>query len=65
MTNKQRAIKALFESMTFPRVSATRSTSSTKSTCAGYPLMFKDDNGLNQADFNSKMSNDVIDLYNK
>ncbi len=27
--------------------------------------MFKNDNGLGQADFNSKMSNDVIDLYNK
>ncbi len=63
MTNKQSAIKALFESMTFPRVSATRSTSSTKSTYTGYPLMFKNDNGLGQADFNSKMSNDVISSY--
>jgi len=68
MINKQRAVKAVYEAMKFPVVPATRFTSSTKSTNSTYsimPLMFKHDNGLGEAEFNRKMSNEVINSYQK
>jgi len=72
MTNKQDAIRkvmeAIYEIYKQPSVSTNTSvsTSTSVSTVAtGYPEMFKHDNGLGQSDFNSKMSNEVINSYQK